>query len=394
MIFQNNLMQMKKRKVCVFICGRANYSSLKSLMFAIKKNKKLLLQTVIGSSAVLEKYGNLDKTLLQDGFKINSQFYNNVEGNNPLTMAKSTGLAIIEITNIIEKLKPDIVLIVGDRFEIMSVAIASAYMNIPVAHTMGGEVSGSIDESIRHSITKLSHIHFPSNEDARSRIIKLGENNKYVFNFGCPRIDLIKNQMKKKFKVNTFFQKYIGVGSKIDLSKGYLIVLQHPVTTEFSDSRKHFEITLKAINRIKIPTIMIWPNIDAGADNISKSIRTFREKNNPDWLHIFKNLPPEIFINLMIHAKCLVGNSSAGIRDSGIIGLPVVNIGTRQNNRLRGRNVIDVTYDSEKIFKAITRQLKVKRYKKNYLYGKGDAGLKIAKKLSNIKLFVQKSIAY
>ena len=387
-------MKNEKRKICVFVCGRANYSSLKSIMYAIKKHKKLNLQVVLGSSAILEKYGNLNYTIRKDGFKINSIFYNNIEGNNPMTMAKSTGLGIIEITNILSDLKPHIVLIVGDRFEIMSIAISASYMNIPIAHTMGGEVSGSIDESIRHSLTKLSHIHFPSNNESKNRIIKLGENAKYVFNYGCPRIDLIKSQINRKFNIKNFFKKYTGVGNRIDLKKGYIIVLQHPVTTEFKNSRENFELTLQAIDKIKIPTIMIWPNIDAGADFISKSIRTFREKNKPKWLHVFKNLPPEIFINLMINSLCLVGNSSAGIRDSGIIGLPVVNIGTRQNNRLRGENVIDVPYSKNKIYEALIKQINTKRYRKNFLYGKGDAGNKIAEKLSTISLFVQKTISY
>jgi len=384
-----------KRRICVFIGGRANYSSIKSVMLAVKKHNKLSLQVVVGSATVLDKYGNLYEILKKDGFIIKSTFYNIVEGNNPLTMAKSTGLGIIEISNILKDLKPHIVMIVGDRFEMMSVAIAASYMNIVIAHTMGGEVSGSIDESVRHSITKLSHIHFPANKDAKNRILRLGESKKFVFNYGCPRIDLIKKQInRKKFSYKNLFDKFKGVGPIIDLNKGYLIVLQHPVTTEFNNSRKHFELTLKALNKLKIPTIMIWPNIDAGSDEISKGIRTFREKSHPSWLHIFKILPSETFINLMINALCLVGNSSAGIRDSGIIGLPVVNIGSRQNKRLRGKNIINVSYNYHEIYYAILKQIKIKRYKKNILYGNGKAGERIADRLSKINLYVQKTISY
>ena len=173
------------KKICVFVGSRANYSSIKSVMNSIKNHKNLELQVVIGSSSVLERYGKVEDLIIKDGFKIDYKFYNIVEGENPLTMAKSTGLGIIEFSTILDNLNSDFLIVVGDRFEMMSVTIAAAYMNIRIAHTMGGEVTGTIDESIRHAITKFSHLHFTASSDAYERVVKLGEDPKYVFNTGC-----------------------------------------------------------------------------------------------------------------------------------------------------------------------------------------------------------------
>lgn len=385
------------RKICVFIGSRANYSSIKSVMLYLKNNPKIELQVVLGSSAVLDRFGKVEDLIKEDGFKIDSKFYNNIEGENPTTMSKSTGLGIIEMTMVIDNLNPDIVIVVGDRFEMMSIAIATVYTNKILVHTMGGEVTGTIDESIRHAITKFAHIHFPSNEDAKQRIIKLGEIPKYIFNYGCPRIDLVKkeletnsvNFLKENFKINK------GVGSEINFDDKFLLVSQHPVTTEFGQNRIHIKETLKALNKLKMQTIMLWPNIDAGSDEISKEIRSFREKNNCNWLSIYKNLPTQHYIHLMNTASCLVGNSSSGIREGEFIGTPVVNIGSRQNLRLRGNNVIDTSYNSDLIFKAIQKQIAREKYSSKKLYGSGDAGKQISNLLSEMELPpLQKIINY
>lgn len=385
------------RKICVFIGSRANYSSIKSVMLHLKNNPKIDLQVVLGSSAVLDRFGKVEDLIEEDGFKINSKFYNNIEGENPTTMSKSTGLGIIEMTMVIDNLNPDIVIVVGDRFEMMSIAIATVYTNKILVHTMGGEVTGTIDESIRHAITKFAHIHFPSNEDAKQRIIKLGEIPKYIFNYGCPRIDLVKkeletnsvNFLKENFKINK------GVGSHINFNDKFLLVSQHPVTTEFGQNRIHIKETLKALNKLKLQTIMLWPNIDAGSDEISKEIRSFREKNNCNWLSIYKNLPTQHYIHLMNTTSCLVGNSSSGIREGEFIGTPVVNIGSRQNLRLRGENVIDTNCNSDLILKAIQEQITRKKYTSKELYGSGDSGKQISNLLSEMELPpLQKIINY
>ena len=389
------------KKVSVFTGSRANYSSCKSIMRAIQKHPELELQVVLGAAAVLDRYGNIENLVKEDGFNVDAKFYMIIEGENPITMAKSTGLGIIELSMIFNNLKPDIVVIVGDRFDIMAPTIAASYMNIPIAHTMGGEVSGTIDESIRHAVTKMAHIHFPANEDARQRIIKMGEEPEMVFNVGCPRMDLVKkilynHQNGERIDQDAFFAKYKGVGGRFDIEKEkFLLVSQHPVTTEYGQNRKHIEETLHALKELKMPTIMIWPNADAGTDEVSKGIRTFREYHRPDWLHLFINLPIDVYVKLMDMCACIVGNSSSAIREGAFIGTPAVNVGSRQQGRVRGANIIDVDNSAERIKNAMLEQAKHGRYEPDNVYGNGEAGHKIGEILSKLDTVdAQKMICY
>lgn len=384
------------KKICIFVGSRANYSSIKSVMRAVKAHPKLQLQLVLGASALLDRFGKVEDLIRSDGFEPDFTFHNIVEGENPTTMAKSTGLGIIEASMIFNNLKPDFLVVVGDRFEMMAVTIAAAYMNIAIAHTMGGEVTGTIDESIRHAITKFAHIHFPANEDARARIIKMGESSENVFNVGCPRLDLVREELLKDscLEISKLFELNRGVGAFFDVKKPFLLVSQHPVTTEYGDSRNQIESTLKALNEIKMPTIMLWPNADAGSDDISKGIRTFREKNKPDWLHVFKNLPTSTYIHLMNTTSCLVGNSSSGVREGAFIGTPVINIGTRQNQRLSSQNVINVDYSEKEILCGIQKQVEHGKYAQDFIYGDGHTGKRIADILASSNPKIQKTITY
>ena len=384
------------KKICVFVGSRANYSSIKSVMREVDNHKKLELQVVLGASALLDRFGNIKNLVKEDGFVINHTFHNIVEGESPVTMAKSTGLGTIEMAMVLDNLKPDYLIVVGDRFEVMAATISAAYMNIRVAHTMGGEVTGTIDESIRHAITKFAHLHFPANEDSKERIIKMGELPDFVYNVGCPRMDLVREELEiNSYNVlKNIFSEYGGVGNSFDLESPFLLVSQHPVTTEFGNNRQQIEETLLALSELKLPTIMLWPNADAGSDDISKGIRTFREKYNPEWLHVFKNLPTRIYIHLMNTTACLVGNSSSGVREGAYIGTPVVNIGTRQNKRLRTKNVVQVPYTANEITRGIEEQLKHGKYDRDDLYGDGFAGKKIAEILSETNPPLQKTINY
>jgi UDP-hydrolysing UDP-N-acetyl-D-glucosamine 2-epimerase len=385
------------KKVCVFIGSRANYSSIKSVMRSVKAHPALQLQLVVGSSAVLDRFGKVEDIIREDGFIPDFTFHNNVEGEIPVTMAKSTGLGLIEAAMIFDNLKPDYLIVVGDRFEMMSVTLAAAYMNIRIAHTMGGEVTGTIDESIRHAITKFAHVHFPASEDAKKRILKLGEDPAFVFNVGCPRMDLVLEEIKQDsyLALDKIFEKFHGVGPKgFDLRKPYLLVSQHPVTTEFGNNRRQIEETLYALDKLKMPTIMLWPNIDAGSDDISTGIRAFREKYRPEWLYLFKNLPTNIYIHLMNTTSCLIGNSSSGVREGATIGTPVINIGTRQNKREMGENVINVDYSCDEIYQALQTQIKKGKYPSQRIYGDGKAGDRIANILAEVNPSIQKTIMY
>jgi len=382
------------RKVCVVIGSRANYSSIKSVMRAVQAHPELTLQLIVGASALLDRFGSVVDVIEADGFTPNARVTMIVEGETPATMAKSTGLGLLELPTIFDLLKPDVVVSVGDRFETMSTAVAAAYMNIPVAHTMGGEISGTIDESIRHAVTKLSHIHFPANAAAAARIIRMGEHPSTVHTVGCPRIDLVSEIARGNGLPHAEWLDREGVGAHVDVSKPFLLVNHHPVTTEYGQGKSHIWETLCALDELKMPTIMLWPNADAGSEDIATGMRTFREKRHPEYIRFYKNFPIETYVRLMLLCGCAVGNSSAPIREGAFLGVPAVNIGTRQSGRDRGPNVLDVGYDRREIVDGIRRQLAHGRFESDALYGDGRAGGRIADVLARATLTVQKRLTF
>lgn len=381
------------RKVCVVIGSRANYSSIKSAMRAIQQHPDLELQVVVGASALLDRYGHVSNLVQKDGFPITARVHMLIEGETPLTMAKSTGLGLIELPTIFEQLRPDYVLTVGDRFETMATTLAAAYMNIPLAHTMGGEVSGTIDESIRHAVTKFSHVHFPACSEARDRIIRLGERPDDVHQVGCPRIDLVAEVLEENVALgpSLFWE---GVGGKFDLDQPFLLLSQHPVTTEFGEGERQINETLLAVSETGIPTIALWPNADAGSEDIARGMRKFREFHDDSNIHFFKNLPTDVYIRLMRQTACLIGNSSSAIREGAYIGTPAVNIGTRQAGRQHGDNVLNVEHERDAITHAIRQQVDHGRYASESIYGDGQAGQRIAMVLACCKVRIQKQITY
>lgn len=384
----------EKRKICVVITARPSYSRIKSALTAIQKHPKLELQLVIAGSALLDRYGNAVDFIERDGFQPIAKVFMVLEGENPTTMAKTTGLGVMELTNVFYNLQPDAVVTIADRFETIATSIAAAYQNIPLIHIQGGEVTGSIDEKVRHANTKLADIHLVSSEDARERVIKLGETPEMVINTGCPSIDLAKDIAKETCLNFNPIEKYGGVGSNIDWKNSYMVVMQHPVTTEYEKSREHIMETLYAVKESQIPTFWFWPNVDAGSDGTSNGIRTFREKENPENIHFFKNMEPLDFLRLLKFSKVLVGNSSAGIRECSYLGVPALNIGNRQQRRLRAENVTDVAYQKEAILREIKHITANGAFKKSTIYGDGNAGEKMAEIIATIELKSSKVINY
>jgi UDP-hydrolysing UDP-N-acetyl-D-glucosamine 2-epimerase len=384
-----------KRKICVVVTARPSYSRIKTALKAIKEHPYLELQLVIAASALLDRYGSAINYIEKDGFEIAAKVFNVLEGENLTAAAKTTGIGILELSTVFDNLKPDIVVTVADRFETMATAISASYMNIPLAHVQGGEVTGNIDEKVRHAITKLSDYHFVASEDAKQRVLKLGENSEMVFNTGCPSIDLVK-EVLNNVESNSFnpFVHYKGVGNELDLTNGYLVVMQHPVTTEYEQSRKHIEETLQAVNDLNMATLWFWPNVDAGSDGTSKGIRAFREFDDKAKIHFFKNMEPQHFLMLLNNAQCLIGNSSVGIRECSYMGVPVVNIGTRQAGRERGKNVMNCDYSYEKIKSSIQNQIDAGKYSPDFIYGNGDSGKNIANLLAKVVLQFDKKITY
>lgn len=384
-----------KRKICVVVTARPSYSRIRTALHAINADPNLELQLVAAASTLLNQYGNAVRFMEQDGFNISSRVYMVVEGENLTTMAKTTGLGLLELATTFDNLKPDMVVTIADRYETIATAIAASYMNIPLVHIQGGEITGTIDEKVRHAVTKLADIHLVSTQKAAENVIRMGEHPDSVFVTGCPSIDIAAAVLQKPELDFDPFVKYGGVGSIFDMQKdGYLVVMQHPVTTEYEEAREQIVETLYAIKETGLPAFWFWPNVDAGSDGTSKGIRVFRENEKASNIHFFRNMESEDFLRLVYNSRCIVGNSSVGIRETSFLGVPSVNIGTREAGRERGRNVLDVDYDRVQIQTAIQKQLSNGKYPSDPLYGQGDAGMQIANILAEVKPRSDKRLSY
>lgn len=383
-----------KRKIGAVVTARPSYSRIKTALRAIANHPDLELQLIIAASALLDRYGNAVKYIEQDGFDIAARVYMVLEGENLATMAKTTGLGLIEIATALDNLRPDVVVTVADRYETMATAVAASYMNIPLTHVQGGEVTGSIDEKVRHAITKLSDLHFVSTKKAAERVIRMGEDPEKVYITGCPSIDLAAEILPDPALNFDPFTKYGGVGAMVDLSQGYLVVMQHPVTTEYRAARTHVDETLHAVREAELPALWFWPNVDAGSDGTSEGIRAFRERERPQNIHFFKNMTPIDFLRLLYNSKGIVGNSSVAIRECSFLGVPAVNIGSRQAGRERGHNVIDVGYERGQIFEAVRYHLNNGHVTPDPIYGDGRAGERIADLLATQPLSIEKMLTY
>lgn len=383
-----------KRRICVVVTARPSYARIKTALQAIQEHPDLELQLVVAASAVLDRYGEALRYIKKDGFDVAASVFMVLEGENLVTSAKSTGLGMMELATVFDNLKPHMVVTIADRYETLATAAAASYMNIPLVHMQGGEVTGSIDEKVRHAVTKLADYHFTCTDIAAGRVRQMGEEPSAVFVTGCPSIDLAAEVLKEPGLDFDPFMKYGGVGAPVNLADGYLVVLQHPVTTEYEDSRQHILETLYAVKEVDIPTLWFWPNVDAGSDGTSKGIRWFREEEKPSKFHFFKNMEPTDFLRLVYNSNAIVGNSSVAIRECSFLGAPAVNIGTRQAGRERGANVIDVDYNRHQIRDAIRAHLNDAKRKPSTIYGDGSAGPRIAELLHKLPPKIEKRLTY
>lgn len=380
------------RKIIAVTGSRADYGILRSVLYAIRRHKNLKVSLIVTCMHLDEQFGYTLEEIKKDRFAIAGTVDILDESDTPASMAQAVGKGIIGIVEILKKKKPDILLVNTDRLETLAAAIAGAFMNIPVAHMHGGEVSGSIDESIRHAITKFAHIHFPSTEENAKRIIRLGEDPKRVFPVGAAGLDFI--QSKKLLPPKVILKKY-----KLDAKRPILLVVQHPVTTEVDQAAFQMRQTLQAILEMREQTIIIYPNADAGGRAMIKVLKQYLRH---PFIRAYKSLPHLDYLSLMRVAKVMIGNSSSGIIEAPSFKLPVVNIGTRQQGRQRSSNVIDVGYNKQEILRGIDKALHNKRFLNRLKgcinpYGSGKTGSKIASILSSIKLehkLLQKRITY
>lgn len=375
------------RKICFIITSHIHYGRSRKILAAIRDRKDLTLQIALGASAILPQYGDVRSAMIQDGFSPDAIITMTLAGGTPVAMAKTTGIGITEFATAFENLKPDVVVVRGDRYEVLAAAVAAAYMNITVAHLEGGDVTGSIDESVRHAVTKLAHIHFVTNALAHDRILRMGEDPKYVFTVGCPELEGLDEEDQDISSDNV---NALGVGSPIDIRQPFTIIMHHPVTTEASQNREHTTALLKAVNDSGVQALWFWPNVDAGTDDVAKAIRVFREHEQIPRIHFAKYVSPQMFIALLKRSAAIIGNSSAGIKEASFLGLPTVNVGSRQNGRLRGPNVVDVDYDVAALKKAIIQQSGHGPFPHSDIYAKPDCSKKIAEVLATVPLYVQK----
>jgi len=379
----------RKRRISFPITSRAYYGRSQLLIKKLHDHPGVDLELMLGGSILLDKYSrHVTDDIAAAGFTTTASLFNVIEGGNHVAMAKTACLTALEFTNSFFTADPDIVIICGDRFEQLAIAMAAAYLNKTIAHIEGGDVSGSIDESVRHAITKLAHVHFVTNDEAHRRVLAMGEDPAYVFNTGS--LDVEVASMVETPISNETINRY-GVGHEVDVTKPFLLVIQHPVTTE-RDNRQHLEQTLDAVTALDLPTIWIWPNPDAGTGEMADRLRHFRENagHAADKMRFITDLPVGEFIALLKAAACLIGNSSAGIKECSYLGTPVVNIGERQHGRLHAENVAHAGDRSADILSAVRRQIAHGRYPSSYIYHRADASQTIVDLLTSITLYTQK----
>lgn len=382
------------RTICAITANRADFSRIESILQALRKRDDVRLQLIVMGSHLLKENGGTIDEIRRGGFSIDCELPMEISGGTPLTMSKSVGLSIIELASALDRLQPDVVIAPVDRFESLAMGTAAALMNIHIAHIQGGEVTGTIDESIRHALTKLSHWHFVATEQSRERVIKMGEDPDTVFAVGCPATDLLL-QAPAWDRATTLQQlkESVVIGSKSFTEEPYILMMQHPVTTEYGDASRQIAETVAALEGRSEQVIIFWPNIDAGSGHVTEIVRQFAQRSSR--VHVFTHVSSATFVNIVRNAACQIGNSSSGIREACYFGTPVVDIGSRQSSRERGANVVNVDYDRQAIAAAINRQIAHGQYPVEPLYGDGTAGMQIAEILATHSLpALQKKITY
>ena len=382
-----------KRKVAVVTGTRAEYGILCPVLRAVEQHPKLQLLLIATGMHLSHEFGYTVQELEKDGFNIEAKVDMLLSNDTSAAMSKSVGIGIIGLAQTWEQVEPDVIVVLGDRVEPLAAAISGSYMNIPVAHIHGGDTGkGGLDESARHAITKFAHIHFPATRKSAERIIAMGEDRWRVHTVGSPALDTILNEPLLPPEV---IARSLGLG----LSQPVILVLQHPVTTQVEEAPEQMRQTLQAVVEFQYPTVVIYPNSDAGGRRMMDVIKQYE---GYPFIKTFKSLPRREYLSLMRVAGVMVGNSSSGIVEAPSLGLPVVNIGIRQEGRERGQNVTDVAHDRAQVLNAIGKALtdkeflaRVKRCKSPY--GDGKTGPRIAEILSKTKdtpRLLQKQITY
>ena len=334
------------RHVAILTEARSSYGYLRPIARLIEDDPELRYSLLVTSQHLLPDFGYSVEDIERDGLNITDRIYMTLDGYTPATMAKSLGVLLLGVTDALVRLRPDVLLVLGDRGESLMGAVAAAHMNIPVAHVQAGERSGNIDGITRHAITRFTHIHFASGPEAAERLGRMGEEEFRIFTTGAPQLDeLVNGSVARPAEVADRF--------RLDLERPLVLVVQHPVTEEFGEGVAQMEETLEAVCELEEQTVVIFPNTDAGSDDLRHMI----ERHHRPFMRVERNVPRYVYGGLMQVASVLVGNSSSGLIEAPAFGLPAVNVGLRQRDRARAANVIDVPYDRRAIVEAIRRAM-------------------------------------
>ncbi|HET9602976.1 MAG TPA: UDP-N-acetylglucosamine 2-epimerase [Gemmatimonadales bacterium] len=382
------------RRICFVITSFVHYSRNLLVLRELRKRKDVHLSILVGGSALIGKYtssfGSTLELLTREGFENLHLAHFTLEGDGRAAKSKSTGLGVIECTSAFASIEPDLVMVRGDRFEVLAAVIAAAYMNIPIAHIEAGDTSGTIDESVRHAITKLSQVHFATHADAARRVRAMGENPAYVFDVGSPDAELAA--VLRKVRPGAFDINETGSGATLDLGEPYLMVRFHPVWGETPGRmREQTELLLEAVQHSGLQAVWFWPNDDTGAEAISHTLRAFNDQTAEHRIRFMRDLPPAMFISLLAHARCLVGNSSAGVKECSVLGVPVVDVGSRQGARKRAGNVMVVAPKRGALQQAIAQQAQGRRFPRSGIYARTGTARRIARIAATARLYTQKA---
>ena len=376
---------MKRARLILGVTGiRSDYDIMSSVFRAIKSHPNLELRLIATGAHLSEEYGNTIDDIYNDGFEIEEKIESLISGDALSSRVKGLGVQLQGLVQSVDRIKPDFLLVLGDREESITTALVGAYMNIPVAHLCGGDRAiGNVDDQVRHAVTKLAHLHFVTNNESATRVAKMGEQAFRIFNVGNPGLDRLVEipfLNSKQLSNSLVFE--------IEDNEPLILLIQHAISSETKEAYKQMRETLEAIQDLKIKTILTYPNSDAGGQQM---IRAIKEFDSLPFLHIAKNIPRLEFINLMRRASCMIGNSSAGILEAPILKLPVINIGNRQRGRLHSENVEFVSHNKLEIIFAIKKAIYNQTYRDivsrcSNPYGDGKSSKRIADILSSIAI--------
>lgn len=365
-----------KRRIAVLTGTRAEYGILRPVLKAISSDDRLQLQLLVTGMHLSDEFGSTVKEIKADGFRIDARIDTLNSEDTGAGMARYIAETIKELSRELEILKPHLLLLLGDRAEMLAAAVTATCMNIPIAHLHGGETSGSVDESFRHAITRMAHIHLAATDEARENLIKSGEDPQRIFVVGAPGLDEINEDTVPCPEIRG---KY-----SLDPDEPFALMVQHPVVTEVDEAEEQIKITLDVLAELEIETVIVYPNADAGGRRMIGVIDDY-VKRYP-FMKAYRSIPRHEYLSLMKCASFLIGNSSSGIIEAPSFNLPVINIGTRQKGRLRAPNVVDVNHDRKEIKDAVKKVLRSGRVEVTNPWGDGRASERIIEILRSIRI--------